>query len=107
LLQPGDLHGQLLKVAHHGSRLGTSDAFLDRVMPRWAVVSVGQNNPFGHPSREAMTRLRKHGVQSFLTIDDGAITFETDGSGYLIKSHVRVILERGNLKNKNATDSTD
>jgi competence protein ComEC len=105
LLQPVDLRSPLLKVAHHGSRSGTSNAFLDRVKPRWAVVSAGRNNPFGHPSREVMARLQKHGVQSFLTIDEGAIKFETDGSRYTIKSHVRGILARGSLKNKNTTDS--
>ena len=48
LSQPELRHSQLLKVAHHGSRSGTSDPFLDRVQPRWAVVSAGRNNPFRH-----------------------------------------------------------
>jgi competence protein ComEC len=89
---------QLLKVAHHGSRSGTSNLFLDRMQPRWAVLSVGRNNPFGHPSRETMARLQRHAVRSFLTLDEGAITFETDGSRYAIKSHIRGILERGTLQ---------
>jgi competence protein ComEC len=93
-----DIRSPLLKVAHHGSRSGTSEAFLDRVNPRWAVVSAGWNNPFGHPSREAMARLQRHQVRPFLTSDAGAITFETDGSHYIIKSYVRGVLERGNLK---------
>ena len=66
--------------------------------PRWAVVSVGRNNPFGHPSREVMARLRQHRVQPFLTLDEGAITFETDGSRYVIKSYVRETLEQGNIE---------
>jgi competence protein ComEC len=92
-----DLHGQLLKVAHHGSRMGTSDAFLDRTQPRWSSISVGRNNPFGHPSREVLLRLRQHGVRTFLTLNEGAVTFETDGARYLIKSHVTGILEQGGL----------
>ena len=67
LERPRDLHSQLLKVAHHGSRSGSSHALLDRTQPRWAVVSVGRNNPFGHPSPEVIARLRQHGVQPFLT----------------------------------------
>ncbi|MBN1567326.1 MAG: ComEC/Rec2 family competence protein [Acidobacteria bacterium] len=98
LLQTGDLRSLLLKVAHHGSRSGTSDAFLDRVAPRWAVVSAGWNNPFSHPSPEVIARLRKHGVQSLLTLNDGAITFETDGTRYAIKTHIRGILEQGFLR---------
>ncbi len=98
LAKAEDLHSHLLKVAHHGSRWGTTHALLDRAQPRWAVVSVGRNNPFGHPSREVMARLRQHRVQPFLTLDEGAITFETDGSRYAIKSYVRGILEQGNIQ---------
>jgi competence protein ComEC len=97
LAKEDDMHSYLLKVAHHGSRWGTTQALLDRAQPRWAVVSVGRNNPFGHPSRETMARLLQHGVQPFLTLDEGAITFETDGSRYAIKGHVRGILEEGTV----------
>ena len=93
-----NLSSSLLKVAHHGSRSGTSNAWLARAGPRWAVVSVGRNNPFGHPSPQVMARLREHGVRTFLTMDDGAITFETDGNRYVIQSHVRGILEQGDLQ---------
>jgi competence protein ComEC len=98
LAKEENLHSHLLKVAHHGSRWATTHALLDRTQARWAVVSVGRNNPFGHPSREAMSRLLQHGVQPFLTLDEGAITFETDGSRYAIKSHVRGILEQGYIQ---------
>ena len=98
LSTPGNLNGQLLKVAHHGSRSSTSDSFLERTQSRWAVISAGRNNPFGHPSPEVLARLRRHGVKFFLTLNEGAITFETDGSRYVIKSHVRGILERGQLQ---------
>jgi competence protein ComEC len=97
LAQPGISGCQLLKVAHHGSRSGTTDAFLDRVQPRWAAISVGRNNPFGHPSRETMYRLRQHGARPLSTIDEGAITIETDGYSYVLKSHIHGILERGYL----------
>lgn len=91
------LNGMLLKVAHHGSRSGTSDPFLDRVQPRWAVISVGSNNPFGHPSEETMRRLRKRGIQPLLTSRAGAVTFETDGRRYLVRTHVNGLTERGDL----------
>jgi competence protein ComEC len=97
LSRTGALRSGLLKVAHHGSRSGSSSLFLDRVQPRWAVVSVGRNNPFGHPSKETINRLRQHGAHSILTLDEGAVTFETDGERYVIKSHVSGILERGEL----------
>jgi competence protein ComEC len=100
LTRPVRLHSELLKVGHHGSRFGTSNAFLDRVQPRWAVVSAGRNNPFGHPSPEVLSRLRQHGARLFMTLKDGAITFETDGDRYAIRSFIRGILEQGELGNK-------
>jgi len=92
-----NLQSLLLKVAHHGSRSATPDPFLDRVRPRWAIVSVGRNNPFGHPSREVLLRLLRHGVRPLLTLDQGAITFKTDGRHYVIESYVGGLLEKGLL----------
>jgi competence protein ComEC len=88
-----ELKSALLKVAHHGSRSGTSDAFLDRTRPRWALVSVGRNNQFGHPSRDVINRLLTHGVQPILTLDQGAVTFETDGVACTISSYVCGIIK--------------
>ena len=97
LSSPGSIHCRLLKVAHHGSRSGTSNMFLDRTQPRWAVISAGRNNPFGHPSKETLARLRSHSVWPLLTTEEGAITMETDGERYLIKSYANGVLERGEL----------
>lgn len=97
LLQPGDLQSSLLKVAHHGSRSGTSDDLLSRTKSLWAVLSVGRNNPFGHPSSEVLNRLRRRGIRPILTMDDGAVTFETDGDRYAIRTHIGGLLERGKL----------
>ncbi len=92
-----DLRSTLLKVAHHGSRSASLDPLLDKVCPRWAVISVGRNNPFGHPSREVLLRLLRHGARPLLTLDEGAVTFVTDGRHCLVESHVGGILERGTL----------
>ena len=93
-----DLRCRLLKVAHHGSRSATSLALLDKTRPQWAVISVGRNNPFGHPSPEVTARLRQRGTHQYLTLDEGAITLETDGTRYVIKSYVRGILEQGDIR---------
>jgi competence protein ComEC len=98
LLAPAQsLGAQLLKVAHHGSRSATLDSFLARVRPRWAVLSAGRNNPFGHPSREVLLRLVHHGARPLLTLDQGAITFVTDGERYTVESFISGVLERGIL----------
>lgn len=92
-----DLSSLLLKVAHHGSRTATLDPFLEQTRPRWAVLSAGRNNPFGHPSREVLLRLVRHGARPLLTVDQGAISFQTDGINYILESHVSGLLERGSL----------
>ena len=97
LAESQNLHSLLLKVAHHGSRSATLDPFLEKVRPRWAILSVGRNNPFGHPSREVLLRLLRLGVRPLSTLDQGAITFETDGRHYIIESHVCGLLEKGTL----------
>jgi competence protein ComEC len=71
----------LLKVAHHGSRTSTGEAFLSAVDPREAVISVGQHNTFGHPRFEVLDRLEQHGVRTYRTDRAGAETFLLDRSG--------------------------
>ena len=52
-----ELHSTVLKVAHHGSNTSTTQRFLDAVSPAIAVVSVGKDNPYGHPAPAVMERL--------------------------------------------------
>ena len=61
------LQSNILKVGHHGSRTSTSDAFLARVRPDYAFISVGVDNVYGHPHKEALDRLRNAGAKIYLT----------------------------------------
>jgi competence protein ComEC len=98
LARPGSLRSSLLKVAHHGSRSATSSAFLEAVRPRWAIVSAGRDNPFGHPSPEVLHRLHRQGVRVYQTPNEGAVTFATDGASYEISSYISGVLEKGKLE---------
>jgi competence protein ComEC len=69
----------LLKVAHHGSASGTSADLLATVHPRYAVISVGVRNVYGHPRREVLERLQQAGVQTYRTDEEGAVSFYLDG----------------------------
>ena len=73
------LQADLLKVAHHGSRTSTTTAFLERVNPSVAVISVGRTNPWGHPNKQVLDRLRELGVVVYRTDLDGAVLLSTDG----------------------------
>ena len=70
---------RVLKVAHHGSRSSTSEAFASTYRPAIAVVSAGRGNLFGHPSRDVLTRLSAIRASIFRTDRDGAVTLETNG----------------------------
>jgi len=69
----------LLKVAHHGSASGTSADLLATVHPRYAVISVGARNVYGHPRLEVLERLQQAGVKTYRTDEEGAVSFYLDG----------------------------
>jgi competence protein ComEC len=69
----------LLKVAHHGSASGTSADLLSTIHPRYAVISVGARNVYGHPRREVLERLQEAGVKTYRTDEEGAVSFYLDG----------------------------
>jgi competence protein ComEC len=73
------LQADVLKVGHHGSRTSTTAAFLARVRPRVALVSVGAGNSYGHPSIEILDRLRHAGAEVLRTDAVGPIVARTDG----------------------------
>lgn len=80
------LRSTVLKVAHHGSKHSSSEEFLAQVRPEAAVVSCGKGNPFGHPSPEALERLRKVRAMIYRTDEMGTVTVVTDGQGYRIET---------------------
>jgi competence protein ComEC len=69
----------LLKVAHHGSSTSTIPELLAAVQPRFAVISVGARNVYGHPRLEVLDRLAKARVFTYRTDMNGAVTFYLDG----------------------------
>ncbi len=83
-----------LKVPHHGSHTSSTEAFLDRVRPRVALVSVGERNPFGHPHAEVLARYARRGIRLFRTDRDGAITLSTDGAAVWVTTEAGLRAER-------------
>ncbi len=69
----------LLKVAHHGSATSTTPELLAAVHPRFAVISVGYRNSFGHPRQAVLERLQASRVRTYRTDLFGAVTFLLDG----------------------------
>ena len=82
------LRADVLKVGHHGSKNSTMPGFLAAVRPRIAVISAGEDNPYGHPNAELLERLEKAGVRILRTDRDGAVHILTDGKGLEISCFV-------------------
>ena len=69
----------VLKVAHHGSKTSSSLEFLQKVTPSYAIISVGKNNSYNHPSTTTIKRLKKYTNNIYLTSELGTILLTSDG----------------------------
>lgn len=74
-----NIRATVLKVGHHGSSTSTSLEFLQAVRPQYAVIMLGEDNPYGHPHAEILERLQEAGIEIYRTDRDGTIVFSTDG----------------------------
>lgn len=81
-----DIKSDVLKVAHHGSSYSSTDVFLDRVKPYYAVISVGKNNIYNHPSNKTLEKLNKRNIKVYRTDLDGTIVFISDGDNLSVQT---------------------
>jgi len=82
------LDADVLKVGHHGSKNSTTPALLAAVRPKLAIISAGAENPYGHPSKELLDRLRDANVKVLRTDEYGAIHILTDGESLNVSCFV-------------------
>lgn len=87
-LSDADLRADVLKIAHHGSRSSTSEAFLDNARPRVAVISCGRRNLFGHPHAEVLAALRERGIRTWRTDRDGTVEIEVREGRLYVRSRL-------------------
>ena len=74
-----DLKADVLKIGHHGSSSSTTQGFLNKVSPKYAVVSVGKNS-YGHPNKENMDRLKAKNISVYRTDECGTIVATSNGT---------------------------
>jgi competence protein ComEC len=79
-LDPGAV--DVLKIAHHGSEDAGLGPLLERIVPKLAVISVGADNPYGHPTAEVLSELRRRQVPALRTDLAGAIEIEARADGW-------------------------
>lgn len=75
-----NIKADVLKVAHHGSSTSTSENYLKKVNPRIAIISVGLNNTYKHPSSKTINTLNKYNIKTFRTDKNGTIILQSDGN---------------------------
>lgn len=85
ILLNDDLKADILKVSHHGSSSSTSDAFLNRVSPKYAVISVGKNNIYDHPNDTIISKLNTYNINILRTDIQNNITLISDGTNISYK----------------------
>lgn len=80
------LNADILKVAHHGSKTSSIKEFINTVSPKYAVIGVGKDNKFGHPSENTLKTLENRQVKIYRTDISGEIMIIIDGDSVKVKS---------------------
>ena len=80
-----DVRCDVLKVGHHGSSGASSETFLKAVQGKWAVISCGKDNKYGHPHIQTLERLQENGYEWTSTSIRGAVFVEFSSKGYTIR----------------------
>lgn len=81
-----DMPCDVLKVAHHGSRTGTTEALLSKIRPKIALMQLGANNRYGHPHQEALEMLKKFGADVYRNDLDGEVEVQVASGEWLVDS---------------------
>lgn len=76
------LKADILKTGHHGSKTSSAEEFLKTVSPKFAVISAGAKNRYGHPHQEVLDRLKRLGIAILRTDEKGDINFTSDGFSF-------------------------
>lgn len=75
----------VLKVPHHGSDTSLSYRWLREAMPEYAVISVGENNSYGHPHENVLSKLQDAGVTVYRTDEQGHVVCKSDGENVVFE----------------------
>lgn len=96
----GNIKSDVLKVGHHGSGTSTSEEFLTKVSPKYAVISCGKDNDYGHPHEKVMERLKNHSIKIYRTDLNGTITFTSDGK------NIKITKEKTSLEDSSSQSTS-
>lgn len=83
---------EVLKVGHHGSQTSSSVALLSLLKPDYALISVGEDNRYGHPHKEVIDRFSLMGIPIFRTDQNGAIIIASNGNAVIVRPRQCIII---------------
>lgn len=101
-----DISADVLKLGHHGSNTSSSETFLDKVNPQYAIISCGLGNSYGHPHQETMDKLSARGIQVYRTDEQGTVVATSTGNGITWSTEPSVSGKIGNKKESAAVQET-
>ncbi len=81
-----DLTADVLKAGHHGSKTATTEKYIDAVNPKFAVISCGIGNSYGHPRVAVIDNLVERDIDYYITVDDGDISVGSDGKNIFVNT---------------------
>ena len=93
-----NLKSDVVMLGHHGSKYSTSNEFLEEVYPKLAIISVGNNNRYGHPSNRVLKLLNNKNIKFLRTDIDGDITIKCDGNKIKVNTNKRNKNSKINLR---------
>ncbi len=80
------LKSDILKAGHHGSRTSSVKEYVEKVSPKWTVISSGKENSYGHPHKETIETMQSLKIPTFDTCNNGTIIFESNGKEFVLKN---------------------
>ena len=83
------LKSDILKVAHHGSKTYSITEFIEKIKPKYAIIGVGEDNKFGHPSDSTIQNLEKANIRIYRTDKMGEIEIKTNGKEIKINEFLK------------------
>ncbi|KEI01762.1 ComEC/Rec2 family competence protein [Clostridium botulinum] len=102
-----DIKADVLKVGHHGSRTSTTEAFLNKIAPEFAVISCGKANDYGHPHKATMDKLKAKHIQVYRTDESGTIIATSDGKNIGFNTKLGSYNYNDNSKGKASSSVTN
>ena len=100
-----DIKADVLKVGHHGSDTSTGKAFLNKVAPKYAVISVGADNDYGHPEETTLDKLKAINAIIYRTDKDGTVVFTSNGTKITVNK-VAYTISTNNTSSATQTTNT-